>query len=220
MTERIRIEVDDDELEAVIARLDEAIIKKTELLGIETPGGVEDLVAMARMAEDEVEATVDRLTAEILASTGEIVAAVEASVQATVDRLTAEILVVEAEILGVEEKARTLAEHVRDLPQVDRATRMLLLRIPGLREVLRLLYIIKMEERTLRLGGMRGPLTAAVTIIMYLGMYLQSLQRRQEQLERRQRALEMEMKLRLVSVEEALRRTTNAPEKYRGGVPL
>ena len=239
MTERIRLEVDDAELDEVIARIDMAILKKVELVtGVPVAArvppkisaitgvpmvtrvppkisAVEDDIAatieklkaelvdvenIATVVEVNVETTVSRLNAEILAVTTRvtpeisavedymtatieklkaelidvenIAAVVEANVETTVSRLNAEIFAVEQQatfvstdalmkLFAVETRTRSLRQQVRDLPNVDRATRMILLRIPGLREVLRLLYIVKMEERTLRLGEVVATAKAA-----------------------------------------------------------
>lgn len=169
MTERIGIEVDDAELDAVIARIDMAILKKVELLT-----GVPVVAPTTRRVspvKDEIAATIERLKTELV-TVEDISTVVEANVGMTVDQLTAEILAVEQQatfvstdalmkLLAVEKQTKTLREQVRDLPNVDRATRMILLRIPGLREVLRLLYIAKMEERTLRLGEVVATAKAA-----------------------------------------------------------
>ena len=269
MTERVRLEVDDAELEAVINRLDEAILKKAELLDIQIPQRlkekeviVEADTSIPRRLREEaiVEADIQipqRLREEVIAETDII----EAYVDATRERLIAEILGIEqavdavevsaemtiqgiiTKLSGVQTHTETLRKVIRfdleqirvegaeaeakirgvqalarDLPQVDRATRMLLLRIPGLREVLRLLYIIKMEERTLRLGGIRGPLTAAITTILYMSMLLQSFQRRQEVLEARMNRVEADMNQRFITMEEAVRGYSELPERYRSTV--
>lgn len=285
MTERIRIEVDDAELEAVIARLDEAILKKAGLVtGV--PTGVPG-VPETGAVEDEVGATVDQLKSELI-GVEDMAAAVEASVEMTVTRLTYEILAVEQTATAVDRKVaiqfletelrmKTFMESLRDLPQVDRATRMILLRIPGLREVLRLMYIVRMGERTLRLGtteakaeaakvgataaklmvelkavkaeaiavemstrasiarvtaemqaaeaqaaagiaSIRGPVTAAVTLLLYAIIANQVLQQRQDKIEARMAALEREMKPRMISLEEAVRGYGALPERYRSTI--
>ena len=140
-------------------------------------------------------------------------AAVETEVQATVDRLTTEITGVQILAEEVEDRVNPLG-----LMQVDRATRMILLRIPGLREALRVLYAIKMLERTLRLGEMRGPITAALASIIYLSMFLTQIQRRQDRLEAEMRTLEQDMELRLITIEEAVKGYSELPQHYRSTV--
>lgn len=169
MTERLRLEVDDAELDAVIARMDEAILKKVELLtGVPRAAPTAPRVSPV---EDDVAATVERLKAELV-TVEDMATVVEANVEMTVGRLTTEILAVEQEaafvstdalmkLFAVEKQTKTLSEQIRDLPNIDRATRMILLRVPGLREALRLLYIVKMEERTLRLGQVVAAAKAA-----------------------------------------------------------
>ncbi len=169
MTERIDIEVDDAELDAVIARIDEAILKKVELLtGVPRAAPTTPRVSPV---EDDIAAIVERLKSELV-TVEDIATVVEANVEMTVDRLTTEILAVEQEaafvstdalmkLFAVEKQTKTLSEQIRDLPQIDRATRMILLRIPGLREALRLLYIVRMEERTMRLGQVVAAAKAA-----------------------------------------------------------
>ncbi|MBA7540130.1 hypothetical protein ES705_32424 [subsurface metagenome] len=169
MTERIRLEVDDAELDAVIARIDNAILKKVELLtGVPRAAPTTPRVSPV---EGEIAATIERLKTELV-TVEDMTTVVEANVEMTVDRLTTEILAVEQEaafvstdalmkLFAVETQTKSLRQQVRDLPNVDRATRMILLRIPGLREVLRLLYIVKMEERTLRLGEVVASAKAA-----------------------------------------------------------
>lgn len=217
MTERIKFEVDDAELEAVIARLDEAILKKAQLFDVEIPQRLgEEVIAAADMVEAEIEATVERLTAELL-TTEEIAAVVEASVDATVARLTAEILAVQTLVTQTETSLYD-AFMGMGLPTVDRATRMILLRIPGLREALRLLYVISMMRRTLRLEDMRGPITAAITAAIYAAMALQYLERRQSQLEAEMAELKRITTQRLVTMEEALRGYDRRPEIYRSTI--
>lgn len=169
MTERLRLEVDDAELDAVMARMDEAILKKVKLLtGVPRAAPTAPRVSPV---EDDVAATVERLKAELV-TVEDMATVVEANVEMTVGRLTTEILAVEQEatfvstdalmkLFAVEKQTKTLSEQIRDLPNIDRATRMILLRVPGLREALRLLYIVKMEERTLRLGQVVAAAKAA-----------------------------------------------------------
>jgi len=97
---------------------------------------------------------------------------------------------------------------------------MVLLRVPGLRNVLQMLYRIKMLERTLRLGEIRGPVTALLAVAIYVYMEIKKLQRWRKNIENRQRAIEREMDLRLISVEEALRRYEGERERYRGYIPF
>ncbi len=288
MTERIRLEVDDDELEAVIARLDEAILKKAELVGgpIRPIAGVPE--AAGGTAED-VEITIIRLNSELddVQAQAEFT---EAYIEAMINQATAQMIATEqaatainrdvlAKLLETELRAKSLSAHVRDLPNIDRATRLILLRIPGIREVLRLIYIVKMEERTLRLGqiastakaaeiniaatiagltgelaaveieavavevsvqstinrltaeiqvletqatagaaSIRGPVTAAITLLIYAFMAIQAVQRQQERVEARLRAMEKDMDQRLISIEEAVRGYGALPERYRATV--
>jgi len=285
VTERLRLEVDDAELDAVIARIDEAILKKVELI---TGVPVATPIVRKKLSdvEDDMAATIEKLKAELI-DVENTAAVTEANVGATVDRLNVEMLAVEQEatfvssdalmkLFMVEKQTKSLKEHVRDLPNIDRATRMILLRVPGIREVLRLLYIVKMEERTLRLGqvaatakaaeidisatiaklsgelaalsaeavvvevttqatinritadiqaaesraafslaSIRGPVTAAITLLLYAMMANQWLQRRQDDLEAKQKALERDIDLRFISMEEAVRGHGELPERYR-----
>jgi len=95
---------------------------------------------------------------------------------------------------------------------------MILLRIPGLREVLRLLYAIKMLERTLRLGSL-GKVTAVGALLIYLVNIVNWLLRREKVLTARQKQLEAEIDLRTISIEDALRGYKNIPERFRGEIP-
>lgn len=236
MTERIKFEVDDAELEAVIGRLDEAILKKAELFDIEIPQRLgEEVIAEAEIIEAYVDATREQLIAEIL-TVEETVQAVDASVQMTIQKIMAELSGVQTyaetlrrviafdfeqiRIAGDVTVARIgrLQAFAKDLPQIDRATRMLLLRIPGLREVLRMLYIIKMEERTMRLGGIRGPVTAIITAVIYMTMLLKALDGRQARMEARLQDLEKREEMRFISIEEAVRGYGDLAERYRSTV--
>lgn len=236
MTERIKFEVDDAELEAVIGRLDEAILKKAELFDIEIPQRLgEEVIAEAEIIEAYVDATREQLIAEIL-TVEETVQAVDASVQMTIQKIMAELSGVQTyaetlrrviafdfeqiRIAGDATVARIgrLQAFAKDLPQIDRATRMLLLRIPGLREVLRMLYIIKMEERTMRLGGIRGPVTAIITAVIYMTMLLKALDGRQARMEARLQDLEKREEMRFISIEEAVRGYGDLAERYRSTV--
>ena len=183
MSEHIKVIVDDDELRALIPLLNDLMFKKALILD----EGFESLQDIQGVAD-----------------------AVDMEVQATVDRLTAEIAGVEAQAEGLEDML-----HGIDLPTVDRGTRMILLRIPGLREVLRLLYAISMLRRTLNLGEIRGPLTALTVSLLYISMTLTQMQRKQERIDARMDAMEREMTKRLVTMEEAVRGYGILPERYR-----
>lgn len=261
MTERIRIEVEDAELDAVIAKMDEAILKKAELLGVRVPRETEDITKVTAVAEDEVhtvianlesqlddvqaeaifvegfnEAIIDKAVVKILA-TEEAVRATEAFAELTIQKIMAELSgvqtyahtvrkLIELDLEGIRiegeatvVKMGKIQDFAKELPQVDRATRMLLLRIPGLREVLRLIYIIKMEERTMRLGGIRGPVTAIITAVIYMTILLKSIENRQAKTEARLEELEKREEMRFITIEEAIRGYGNLPERYRSMVP-
>ncbi len=268
MTERIRLEVEDEELEAVINRLDEAILKKAELVtgvSVSTQSrALSDVEAQAQALDAYVDMAINEAVAQIITVKQEAVA------------VNRDVL---AMLLETEVRTKSLQEQVRGLPTVDRATRMILLRIPGIREVLRLIYIVKMEERTLRLGQiastakiaeiniaatiaelsgglvaveveavavevsvqatinrltaeiqaveaqastsaatLRGGFTVIVTLLMYTMMAIQQIQRQQERVEARMRAMEKDMDLRMISMEEAVREYGALPERYRSTV--
>jgi len=236
VTERIRLEVDDAELEAVISRLDKALLKKAELYDIKVPQRLgEEVFTEADIIEVYVDATCERLIAEIL-GVKQTVDTVEVSVEMTIQRIMAKLSGVQtyAETLrrviafdfeqiriagdAAEVRIGRLQAFASDLPQIDRATRMLMLKIPGLREVLRLLYVIKMEERTLRLGGIRGPITAGITALIYMTMLLKALEGRQARMEARLQDLEKREEMRFISIEEAVRGYGNLAERYRSTV--
>lgn len=174
MTERVRIEVDDAELEAVIARLDEAILKKAELV-TRVPVGVPEAPAV-EAAEGEVEAVIDRLKTDLDTVHTEA-EATEAYVDLIIDRVVAKTIAVKEvatavsqdtsiKLLETETRMKAVMGYARELPQIDRATRMILLKIPGINWLLRLIYIIKMEERTLRLGKTELDLIAIDTEVL------------------------------------------------------
>ena len=190
MTERMKVVVDDDELRALVPLLDELILKKKLIMG----WGFERL--------DEVQGVAD---------------AVEAEVQATVDRLTAEILAVQTLAIETEMSLKEAFMDM-DLPTVDRATRMILLRVPGIREALRMLYAISMLQRTLALGDMRGPITAVIVSLMYIAMTVQQLDKRQLKLEQQMAHFMRTTTQRHITMEEALRNYSRRPEKYRAMV--
>jgi len=97
---------------------------------------------------------------------------------------------------------------------------MVLLRVPGLREVLQMLYRIKMLERTLRLGEIRGPVTALLAVAIYVYMEIKKLQQWRKNIEKRQQVLEREMDLRFISIEEALGKYGRQPRRQHGDVPI
>lgn len=190
MTERMKVVVNDDELRALTPLLDELILKKKLIMG----WGFERL--------DEVQSVAD---------------AVEAEVQATVDRLTAEILAVQTLAIETEMSLKEAFMDM-DLPTVDRATRMILLRVPGIREALRMLYAISMLQRTLALGDMRGPITALIVSLMYITMTMQQLEKRQLRLEQQMAEFTRITTQRFITMEEALRNYDRRPETYRATV--
>jgi len=186
----MKVVVDDDELRALVPLLDELILKKKLIMG----WGFERL--------DEVQGVAD---------------AVEAEVQATVDRLTAEILAVQTLAIETEMSLKEAFMDM-DLPTVDRATRMILLRVPGIREALRMLYAISMLQRTLALGDMRGPITAVIVSLMYIAMTVQQLDKRQLRLEQQMADFMRITTQRHITMEEALRNYDRRSEKYRATV--
>ncbi len=291
MTERMRVVVDDNELKALIPLLDELIIKKTELRGEQLPMGLDEITGATAATKTETEAVIDNLDEGL--NEVQIRAEYVAEYAITVmDKITLEMIATEQlvtatsrdallQLFEVEAQTDTLQDRVRDLPSIDRATRMILLRIPGLREVMRLLYVIKLQERTLRLGtpavtaktakvavkvgvtvaklmvdlkaveaeaiavevatrasiarttadiqiaesqaatsiaSIRGPVTAAITMLIYAMMANQWLQNRQDRMEARLDAMEREMDQRYITIEEALRGYASSPEKYRATV--
>ncbi|GAF87291.1 unnamed protein product, partial [marine sediment metagenome] len=129
----------------------------------------------------------------------------------------AEIAAAEVEIAAAEAEALTLKGIVEDinLPTVSRASRMILLRIPGLREVLRLMYQIKMMQTSL----LAGPLGVTVAMIVALMYIMQAMDTRQKNLEARMAKLEADTDLRTISLEEAVRGYGELPQRYRSGVP-
>jgi len=170
MSEVLRIDVDDAQVRAIMALMDEALRKKELLITILTQAGGLDAI-FQRIAD------------------------------------------VEAGLGDVDDKAEGL-----DLPTIDRGTRMILLRIPGLREAMRLLYMIKMMQRTLGLGEIRGPVTAGILAVMYAYMALEAINKRQDRLESRINDLERTFTQRYVTMEEAVRGHGELPQRYRSTV--
>jgi len=207
MSERIRIDIDEAKLEALMARMDEALAKKDLLMGITpvTPtilktGDIEETLLKTEIVSQSVD--------EVLLKAGGLDA-----ILIETQYVQAEIEITEKKALGVKDAFLDL-----DLPQVDRATRMILLRVPGLREVMRLMYVIKMMQRTLWLEGIRGPITAAIVAAIYVSMALQGLQRQQNSMEARLEALEQRAEQRFITIEEAVRGYGELPERYRSTV--
>lgn len=189
MSERVRIGVDDAELDEVMARMDAALRMKQALVG----------------------------------GAGLLTPMLPAKVKADVDQILLEAGGLDAVLLNIEQAKIGLAEVADDaeglnLPQIDRATRMILLRIPGLREAMRLLYAVKMMQRTLKLGELRGPVTAAIAAALYASMALQSLEQRQNQLEAKMKELERITTMRYITMDEALKGYDRRSEKYRATV--
>lgn len=187
MSERIKIIVDDDELRAILPLLDELLFKKALVMG-----DFEELENVRSVAD-----------------------AVEASVEATVDRLTAEITAVRVEAAHLEDELEDLGPL--RLPGIDRATRLILLRIPGLREVVQMMYRITLLQRTLKIPG-RGEITALIVVAIYLTRTITRMQRRQDRVEAKQRAMEAEINIRMISMEEAVRGYGELPQRYRSTV--
>lgn len=248
-----------------------------------------DVRTRAEFTEDYIETVINQIATQIV----DIRTRTEFTrdyTETVINQLATQIIVTEQaataiskdallKLFEVEMRTKTLQEHVRDLPNIDRATRMILLKIPGLREALRLLYIIKMEERTMRLGqvvatakaaeidvgatiaklsgglavvesealvveasvqatinrltaeiaaaearasagiaSIRGPVTAAITLLIYAMMANQWLQNRQDRMQAQLDAMKREMDQRYITIEEALRGYDGRPEKYRATV--
>lgn len=191
MSERLGIDIDDAQLRAVMALMDEALRKK-ELLISGAAGILKPTKLQATSADLD----------KILMDAGGL------------DAILFDIEVTKAGLQDVEDQAGGLG-----LPSIDRGTRMILLRIPGLREAMRLLYMIKMMQRTLGLGEIRGPVTAGILAVMYAYMALDALNKRQDRLEARISDLERSFTQRYVTMEEAVRGLGVLPQRYRSTVP-
>jgi len=192
MSEVLRIDVDDAQVRAIMALMDEALRKK-ELLITGAAGVTLEPTKLAAASAD-----VDK----ILTQAGGL------------DAILFDIEVTKAGLQDVDDQVGGLG-----LPTIDRGTRMILLRIPGLREAMRLLYMIKMMQRTLGLGEIRGPVTAGILAVMYAYMALDALNKRQDRLEARISDLERSYTQRYVTMEEALRGLGEIPQRYRSTVP-
>lgn len=105
-----------------------------------------------------------------------------------------------------------------NVPGMDRATRVLAMRVPILNEVIRLISVIKRTQWAMDLGSVRGPVTAALTIALYFSMIAQQLQRRQDRIEAEMRVLKRDMSLRYITLEEAVRGYGVLPERYRSDI--
>ncbi len=139
-------------------------------------------------------------------------AVVEMQVEATVFRLT-------QQLEGVADLADETDDKVKKLrlPTIDRATRMILYRIPGLRNVLRMLYQIKVLTRAMGIAG-RGEITAIIVAMLFIGNAMGKAEREREKMEARLAYLETLVERRIVTMEEALRGYSEDSEDYRSGV--
>lgn len=185
MSELIRIDIDDGELRALMDMMDDALRMKEALL----TGVALEPTKMAAAASD-----VDK----ILANAGEV----------------------EAVLVAIDEAKDGLldvGDELRDLklPTVSRATRMLLLRVPGLREVLRLMYQIKMLQGQILTPGVAGKVVALLVSIIYIS---EAMNKRQRKIEARLDQLEQDRDLRDITMDEAVRRFGELPERYRSTV--
>lgn len=185
MSELIRIDIDDGTLRALMDMMDDALRMKEALL----VGVAMEPAKLAAAARD-----VDK----ILAEAGEV-EAVLVAIDAAKDGL-----------LDVGDELRDLK-----LPTVNRATRMLMLRIPGLREVLRLMYQIKMLQGQILTPGMAGKVVALLVSLIY---FQEAMAKRQQRLEARMNQLEQDRDKRDITMDEAVRRFGLLPEKYRSTV--
>ena len=185
--EVIRFEIDAAELRDILNVLDEIILKRDSIYEGRGSG-----VLYAR----------NQLEAEMVF--------VELEVETAVFRLTQDITGVQDLLESVEDDADRLR-----LPTIDRATRLILLRIPGLREVLRLMYAIKVVQTSLGLGGARAILTAALFILITVTGTMARQKRKQDMLEARFDRLENKLEKRLITMEEAVRGYGGLPENYR-----
>lgn len=191
MSEIIRIGIEgEEELRALMDLMDAAIAKKDKVMGV----SAQPLVAKI----PELSRDIDKILLEA-------------------GGLDAILLRVEETKAGLED-VDDMADGLK-LPTIDRGTRMILLRIPGLREAMRLLYQIKMMQRTLKLGELRGPVTAGILAAMYAYMALEAMQKRQDRLEARMSDFEKTFTRRYITMEEAVHGLGVLPQRYRSTVP-
>lgn len=204
MSEIIRIGIEgEEELDALIARMDEAIIKREQLTGIrgqvptipEIPRGIEPPLA-AETAE--ISRDVDRILLEA----------------GGLDAILFQVETTDAALLSLKDRFMEM-----DVPGLDRATRVLVMRVPVLREVIQLISVIKRTQWAMDLGSLRGPVTAALTLALYFSTIAQQLIDRQNKMEAKLLDLERITTQRYITMEEALRGYDYRPEKYRATVP-
>ncbi len=122
-----------------------------------------------------------------------------------------EIEATEAELMTLMMMLETIS-----LPRVSRATRMILLRVPGLMQTMRLMLQIKMLQREILRPGPIGKITATLVVIMYA---VQAYEKRQKTIEDRLDKLEGDTELRMGTLEDAVRGYGELPERYRSSVP-
>ena len=189
-SERIRIRIEgEDELRRLMALMDEAIHQKAALTGMGAMPAVANIPALSRDID------------KIMMDAGGL------------DVILTQVETTEVAMMGLQDRFMDM-----NLPTMDRATRVLAMRVPILREVIRLISVIKRSQWAMDLGGIRGPVTAALTMAIYFSMLAQQLERRQDQIEARLLALEKDMDLRMISMEEAVRGYGVLPERYRATV--
>lgn len=194
MSEAIRIDIFDQSLKAVMALMDEALRKK-------------ELLLTGTMVEPTKIAEAGRDLDKILTQAGGL------------DAILFDIDMTKAGLEEVDAQAGGLLGGM-GLPTIDRGTRMILLRIPGLREAMRLLYMIKMMQTTLGLGEIRGPVTAAILSLMYAYMALDALNKRQDRLEAKISDFERTFTRRFITMEEAVRGHGVLAQRYRSTVNM
>lgn len=186
MSEILRILVDDAEVDAYLARF-EAVMA---MMGTFPSAGLP--VATAQLA-----AVTDDLDTVLTEAGG----------------LDAILFDIEEAKVGIEDVAWGFEDL--NVPGLNRSTRVLLMRVPILRDIIRMMGVIRRMQIAMKLGDVLGPITATMTAAYYAYFMIGQIQRWIERKEAHDEMMEKAMNIRLISIEEALRTQAAPHQAYR-----
>ena len=146
----------------------------------------------------------------------ELVNFVEDDADATIERVTAELMMTESYLARL--KAAVIAY---DIPGINRATRLILTRLPIMREAMQLLYRIRMEQRLLRQEEYPTyfQFLSLATMVIYIGTMVSQIQRWMKQQEETERRMVLERDVRFSMIESVLAESKRSSEQYRMLIP-
>lgn len=141
---------------------------------------------------------------------------VEENVDATVQRLVAELMMTESYLTRL--KTAVIAY---DIPGINRATRLILTRLPIMREAMQLLYRIRMEQRLLKQEEYPTyyQFLSLATMVIYLSQMILQVERWMKQQQETERRMELERDIRFGMIENVLAESKRSSEQYRMLIP-